>query len=103
MAEEKKWYYAKGGKSQGPFSQLELCRQFEAGAFGKDDHVYCKGETQGWVKASTIAGLCDSLELEPEPEPEHHEVPLYERAAYDHGRSEQKPKKAPPKPKEEKK
>ena len=101
--QEPRWYFAKGGKSHGPLSELELCRQCEAGAFGKNDHVYCKGQTEGWVKASMIPGLCDSMELDAEPEPEHHEVPLHQRVAYEHAPTDKKAKKEPPKPKEEKK
>jgi hypothetical protein len=44
--------------------------------------VYCKGQTDGWVKASSIPGLCDSLSMEPEPEPERHQVPLYEKVSF---------------------
>ena len=84
MADEAKWYFARDGKPNGPMSQHDLCKRFGERAFTADDYVYCKGATEGWVKASTIAGLCDSLALDAEPEPEHHEVPLYERAAYDH-------------------
>ncbi len=97
MAEEKKWYFAKGGQPHGPFTELELCKQREAGAFGEQDHVYCKGETDGWVKASSIAGLCDSLELDAPPPPEHHAVPQYERAAYDHGSADASKKAHKPK------
>ncbi|MHC4714696.1 MAG: DUF4339 domain-containing protein [Planctomycetota bacterium] len=93
MPEEQSWYFAKKGKTVGPFSEHELCKQFEAGAFGAEDHVYCKGETEGWVKAGTITGLCDSLSLDAEPEPEHHSVPQYERASYEHSVGKKKVKK----------
>ena len=95
MAEEKKWYFAKEGKPFGPMSEQETCKAFEAGSFGRDDYVYCKGETEGWVKAHTVPGLCDTLSLDAEPEPEHHEVPIYERASYELAKGDQgkKPKK----------
>ena len=101
MADEKKWYFAKDGKPNGPMSEHELCKQHQAGVFGPNDYVYCKGETEGWVKASTIPGLCDTLSLDAEPEPEHHEVPLHERASYQQAQGDDKSKK-PAKPKEEK-
>jgi hypothetical protein len=97
MAEERKWYYAKGGQSHGPMSEHELCRQRAAGVFTADDFVYSKGATDGWVKASTVPGLCDSLELDAEPAPEHHEVPLHERAAYNQAGGKQPVKKEAPK------
>ena len=84
MSEESKWYFAKKGKPYGPFTEHELCKHSAAGSFGPNDHVFCKGEMDGWVKASTIPGLCDTLELDAEPEPEHHQVPFYERAAFEH-------------------
>ena len=94
MAEEKKWYYAKDGKPHGPMGEHELCREYEAGSFTREDYVYCKGETDGWVKAYAIPGLCDSLALDAEPAPEHHEVPLYERASYDLTKGDHGAKKA---------
>ena len=84
MPNEKKWYYAKGGKPNGPFTEHELCKLFEAGEFGKADYIFCKGEMADWVKAGTVPSLTGSLDLSPEPEPEHHAVPFYEKAAYDH-------------------
>ena len=82
MPDEGKWYFAKGGTAYGPLSLQALCGQYATGAFTTTDFVYCKGQTDGWVKASSIPGLCDSLDLEPEPEPEHHQVPLYEKASF---------------------
>ena len=93
MSEEKTWYFARKGKSYGPFTQREICGQFENGAFTADDFVFCKGETESWVKAGEIPGLADSLTLSPEPEPEHHDVPLYERAAFDHTQDAKRVKK----------
>lgn len=84
MPEEKIWYYAKDGKAVGPFIQRDLVRHFNDGNFSASDYIFCKGQTEGWVRASTIPGLCGTLELAPEPEPERHEVPLYERAGYQH-------------------
>ena len=91
--EEKCWYFAKGGKPYGPCTLHEMSDHFEKGSFARTDFVHCKGKTEGWVKAETITGLCDSLALDPEPEPEHHSVPLYERAAYDHAAGKEKVKK----------
>ena len=85
MPDEGKWYFAKGGTAYGPLTLQTLCGQYATGAFATTDYVYCKGQTDGWVKASSIPGLCDSLSLEPEPEPERHEVPLYEKASYQSG------------------
>ncbi len=85
MANEKKWYYAKDGKPNGPFTEHDLCKHFKAGQFGESDYVFCKGDMADWVKAATVPGLTDSLELSPEPEPEHHAVPFHERAAFNHG------------------
>ncbi len=94
MPDEQKWYFAKGGVAYGPYSQHELCKKFEDGFFGAKDFVYCKEATEGWVAAESIPGLCDTLTLEPEPEPEHHEVPLYEKAAYNRAVGEDRVKKA---------
>jgi hypothetical protein len=93
MPDESKWYYGKAGKSFGPYSEHDLCQQYKAGAFTADDFVYCKGHTDGWVKASTIAGLCDSLALDAEPEPERHQVPLYERASFEQAKGPAQVKK----------
>jgi hypothetical protein len=95
MAEEKKWYFAKDGKPVGPMGEHELCNKYREGAFGSKDYVYCKGETDGWVKAATVPGLCDEIKLDAEPPPQHHEVPLYEKAAFDHKQDDKKK----PKPK----
>jgi len=95
MAEDKKWYYAKDGKPYGPMTEYELCKAFEAGSFTGNDYVFCKGETDGWVKASSISGLCDSLALDAEPEPQKHEVPLYERASYELSKGDQAKKQKP--------
>lgn len=83
MTDEQKWYFAKAGKAYGPFSQHELCTKFGESAFCCDDYVYCKEATGGWIKAASIPGLTETLELEPEPEPEHHQVPLVERAGFE--------------------
>lgn len=91
--EEKTWYFAKGGKTFGPFTEHELCRHYEAGKFTASEHVFCKGQMEGWVKAGSVPGLCDSLELSPEPEPEHHSVPQHERAAFDHAQDKGRIKK----------
>lgn len=84
MEEEKVWYYAKRGKPFGPMTELEICRSFEKGEFTPEEFVFCKGQMKEWVKAGTVPGLCDSLELSPEPEPEHHEVPAHEKASFVH-------------------
>ncbi len=91
--EEKTWYFARGGKTYGPFTEHGLCKHYEAGKFASSDYVFCKGQMESWVKADTVPGLCDSLELDPEPEPEHHQVPQYERAAYDHALDKKRMKK----------
>lgn len=83
MPDEEKWYFAKGGTAYGPVTLHGLNEQFKKGAFTASDFVYCKAQTDGWVKASTIEGLCDKLELEAEPEPEHHEVPSFEKVAFE--------------------
>jgi len=83
MADQKKWYFARKGKAYGPFTEHELCRHFEHGKFAASDFVFCKGEMEGWTKASDVPGLGDSLELSPEPEPEHHSVPFHEKASYE--------------------
>jgi len=92
MPDEEKWYFAKGGTSHGPLSLHALVSQFSSGAFTESDYVYCKGKTDGWVKASSIPGLCESLTPEPEPEPEHHQVPLYERASFTQATGEDRKK-----------
>lgn len=81
MSEEKRWYYAREGKPQGPLTEHEFCKLFSQGTLGANDFVFCKGEMTEWVKAETVPGLCNSsLELSPEPEPEHHAAPAHERA-----------------------
>lgn len=91
MSEEKRWYYAKGGKPQGPLTEHELCKFFSNGTLGANDFVFCKGEMTEWIKAVEVPGLCNSsLVLSPEPEPEHHAAPAHERASLEsavgHGR-----------------
>jgi hypothetical protein len=93
MSEEKTWYFAKQGKSYGPFTEHELCNLHGEGKFGSNDYVFCKGEMEGWVRAETVPGLCDSLELSPEPEPEHHSVPFYEKAGLEHAMGKEKVEK----------
>jgi len=91
--EEKTWYFARGGERFGPFTEHELCRKYEAGEFAASDYVFCRGEMESWVKAGTVPGLTDSLELSPEPEPEHHSVPQYERVAFEHSQDQKRLKK----------
>lgn len=80
MQDDQLWYFAKAGKSHGPMTEHELCKEYESGTFGANDFVFGKGKTEGWVKASTVPGLCDSLTLDEEPEPEHHQVMPFQQA-----------------------
>jgi hypothetical protein len=90
----KTWYFARQGKSYGPFTQHELCKLYGEGKFASLDFVFCKGEMEGWVKAETVPGLCDSLELSPEPEPERHAVPFYERVGLENSVGKERAEKA---------
>lgn len=50
------WYYAKGGKQNGPITSAQLRQLAQAGELLPDDLVFREGGTN-WVAASTVNGL----------------------------------------------
>jgi uncharacterized protein (TIGR00266 family) len=64
----KQWYVAVDGQSFGPFDQDELIRQFKAGTYSGENHVFTEG-MRGWVPARSVDEFKDSISAAPSPPP----------------------------------
>ena len=56
MAQEKVWWYAKGGEKFGPYSGIELKTLATDGKFGMNDLIWKEGLKE-WLPASSVKGL----------------------------------------------
>jgi hypothetical protein len=57
-----KWYIARSGEREGPFTEQEVEKRFRAGAVDRDDLVWTKGMTE-WVRAGEVEALADLFVL----------------------------------------
>jgi len=65
------WYYAKAGRSMGPYSVDEMRTHYTNGDFGPNDYVFCSGVTEDWVLARDMPEITHpSPETAPEAPPE---------------------------------
>lgn len=51
------WYYAVGGKQQGPVEQEELVALIQAGKVGPNDYVWNQGMGSQWARTSSVPEL----------------------------------------------
>lgn len=62
------WYYAKAGRSYGPYTIEEMRAYYKSGAFGPTDHVFCGGVTEDWVAARDVPEVVHPApDIAPEP------------------------------------
>lgn len=80
------WYYAKAGRSYGPYTIEEMRAHYSKGAFGPTDHVFCGGVTEDWVPARDVPEVVHpSPDIAPEPPAQEGGAAPQEQEGHDEG------------------